>query len=147
MPTRQLPLSRGGKPNPVDIHVGSRVRMRRTLLGFSQTKLGAAAGLTFQQIQKYERAANRISASRLHQFAQILDVPTSYFFEEMPTEKSGKGGKTAPGGASRAQNEASPDALAKRETLKLVRAYYRIKDSDVRKRVYKLVKSLSEIGK
>ena len=147
MPTRQLPLSRGGKPNPVDIHVGSRVRMRRTLLGFSQTKLGEAAGLTFQQIQKYERGANRISASRLHQFAQILDVPTSYFFEEMPTEKSGKGGKTDPGGASRTQNEASPDALAKRETLELVRAYYRIKDSDVRERVYKLVKSLSEIGK
>ena len=68
-----------GKPNPVDVHVGSRVRMRRTLLGISQEKLGQALGLTFQQVQKYERGANRISASRLRDISQILDVPSSYF--------------------------------------------------------------------
>ena len=75
-----------GKPDPVDIHVGSRVRLRRTLLGLSQEKLGEALGLTFQQVQKYERGANRIGASRLHQISMILDVPVSFFFEEMPTD-------------------------------------------------------------
>src|SRR5512144_1355925 len=72
-----------GVPNPVDIHVGSRVRLRRTLLGLSQEKLGEAVGLTFQQIQKYERGANRIGASRLFEFSRILDVPVSFFFEDM----------------------------------------------------------------
>jgi len=70
-----------GTPSPVDIHVGSRVRLQRTLLGLSQEKLGEAVGLTFQQIQKYERGANRIGASRLHEFSQILDVPVSFFFD------------------------------------------------------------------
>src|SRR3954465_8799423 len=70
--------------NPVDAHVGSRVRQRRTLLGMSQEKLGQAVSLTFQQIQKYERGANRVGASRLYQLSRILDVPVSYFFEEMP---------------------------------------------------------------
>src|SRR5512134_3751494 len=72
-----------GVPNPVDIHVGSRVRLRRTLLGLSQEKLGEAVGLTFQQIQKYERGANRIGASRLFEFSRILDVPVSFFFDDM----------------------------------------------------------------
>src|SRR5579862_3410669 len=71
------------KPNPVDVHVGSRVRLRRTLLGMSQEKLGDAIGLTFQQVQKYERGANRIGASRLYDLARVLDVPVSYFFEEL----------------------------------------------------------------
>ena len=82
-----------GVPNPVDIHVGDRVRRRRVLLGLSQEKLGDAVGLTFQQIQKYERGANRISASRLFQFCHILDVPISFFFDEMPTGlRAGNGG-------------------------------------------------------
>src|SRR6185369_2529188 len=76
---------RGGRPkidtpSPVDVHVGSRVRLRRTLLGMSQEKLGTAIGLTFQQIQKYERGSNRIGSSRLYEFAKVLDVPVSYFF-------------------------------------------------------------------
>ena len=72
------------KSHPVDVHVGTRMRQRRTLLGMSQEKLGKAVGLTFQQIQKYERGANRMGSSRLYEFARVLDVPISYFFDEMP---------------------------------------------------------------
>jgi transcriptional regulator with XRE-family HTH domain len=122
------------------------VRLRRTLLGFSQTKLGKAVGLTFQQIQKYERGTNRIGASRLYALSRVLDVPVAFFFEDMPREISGKGGKSVPGPAKRIQEEFSTDLLAKRETLKLVRAYYRIKDPNVRKRLYNLVKSLPVLG-
>src|SRR5579872_1601759 len=70
-----------GKPNPVDAHVGTRVRMRRTLLGMSQEKLGDSLGLTFQQVQKYERGANRVGASRLFELSRVLDVPVSFFFD------------------------------------------------------------------
>src|SRR5262245_8084214 len=75
-----------GVSDPVDVHVGSRVRLRRTLLGLSQERLGEAVGLTFQQIQKYERGANRIGASRMYDLAHVLDVPVSFFFEDMPEE-------------------------------------------------------------
>src|SRR5436853_835780 len=74
------------KPNPIDVRVGSRVRLRRTLLGMSQEKLGEAIGLTFQQVQKYERGANRVGASRLYDLSKVLDVPVSYFFEEMASQ-------------------------------------------------------------
>src|SRR5471030_846944 len=73
------------RSHPVDVHVGARMRQRRTLLGMSQEKLGTAVGLTFQQIQKYERGSNRIGSSRLFEFAKVLDVPVSYFFDEMPS--------------------------------------------------------------
>ena len=136
MPAKKLPVSRGGKPNPVDIHVGRRVRHRRTLLGLSQEKLGEAVGLTFQQIQKYERGTNRISASRLYAISNVLDVSVPFFFEEMPPEISGE-----PVPADDIKEGFDP--LAKRETLELVRAYYRIKDPNVRKRLYDLFKSLS----
>jgi len=139
MPAKQLPVSRTGKPNPIDIHVGRRVRQRRTLLGLSQEKLGEAVGLTFQQIQKYERGANRISASRLYELSQVLDVPVPFFFEDMPPEISGK--KSVPGHSEGIQTEFDP--LTKRQTLELVRAYYRIKDPNVRKSMYALFKSLS----
>src|SRR5678816_919138 len=84
-PAEEIARARGGvgRPNPVDIHVGGRVRLRRTLLGMSQEKLADALGLTFQQVQKYERGANRIGASRLHQLSRILEVPVAFFFEEM----------------------------------------------------------------
>lgn len=74
----------GKKPNPIDAHVGSRVRLRRMLMGMSQERLGESMGLTFQQVQKYEKGANRIGASRLHHIAKILDVPVGYFFDEAP---------------------------------------------------------------
>jgi len=141
MQKRQLPVNRKDKANPVDIHVGSRVRIRRTLLGLSQGKLGEAVGLTFQQIQKYERGANRISASRLYALSHVLDVPVPFFFEDMTPEISGKGGKSLPGHAEAVKEGVDP--LAKRETLELVRAYYRIKDPNVRKRLFYLFKGLA----
>lgn len=135
--------SRGGKPNPVDVHVGSRVRLRRTLLGLSQEKLANALGLTFQQVQKYERGANRVGASRLFQLSRVLDVPVSFFFDDMPPEVSGRGGAARAGLAEPGQRRYEPDTLAKRETLELVRAYYRITDPTVRKKVFELVKGLA----
>ncbi len=146
MPASREPVSRTGKPNPIDIHVGSRLRLRRKVLGLSQEKLGDSVGLTFQQIQKYERGANRISASRMHVLSRVLDVPVSFFFEDMPPEISGKGGKPVPGVAESYQAEFSHDLLAKHETLELVRAYYRIKDPSVRKRLFELAKSLAKVS-
>ncbi len=131
-----------GTPNPVDIHVGSRVRLRRTLLGLSQEKLGEAVGLTFQQIQKYERGANRIGASRLFEFSRILDVPVSFFFDDMPDGSAGEEGRSAWGLGDQSQSSLEPDPLTRRETLELVRAYYRIGDPQVRKRLFELAKSL-----
>lgn len=131
-----------GRPNPVDVHVGSRVRLRRTLLGLSQEKLGEAIGLTFQQVQKYERGANRIGASRLYDLARVLDVPVGFFFEEMSAET-----QVSSPAQSRGMHEEpepyEPDPMAKRETLELVRAYYRITDPQVRKRLFELTKSLA----
>lgn len=131
-----------GIPNPVDIHVGSRVRLRRTLLGLSQEKLGEAVGLTFQQIQKYERGANRIGASRLFEFSRILDVPVSFFFDDMAERAKGREGQESVGLADQPQAALEPDPLTRRETLELVRAYYRIGDPQVRKRLFELAKSL-----
>ena len=125
------------KPDPIDIHVGSRVRLRRTLLGMSQEKLGNALGLTFQQIQKYERGANRIGSSRLYRLSKIMDIPVSFFFEEVP-EGIIDGG---PGFSEDAVGYEA-DQLSKRETLELVRAYYKITDPKVRKRVFELVKAV-----
>lgn len=138
-PARRGRRGRGGGPHPVDIHVGSRVRMRRTLLGMSQEKLGEALGLTFQQVQKYERGANRIGASRLHEISHILDVPVSFFFEEMGSETAA----ASAAGLSDEPAEFEHDPLAKRETLELVRAYYRIVDPKVRKRIFELTKAVA----
>ena len=133
-----------GSPKPVDVHVGSRVRLRRTMLGMSQEKLGHAIGLTFQQVQKYERGANRIAASRLFELSRVLDVPVSFFFDDMPADVSLRsrpleGGLAEEGGVPYAANP-----MAKRETLELVRAYYRITDPGVRKRVFALAKALAK---
>ncbi len=131
-----------GKPNPVDVHVGGRVRLRRTLLGMSQEKLGEAIGLTFQQVQKYERGANRIGASRLWDLSRVLECPISFFFEEMDDSTA----SASPRNLNVESADVEPpesDPMAKRETLELVRAYYRIKDYHVRRRIYELAKSLS----
>lgn len=132
-----------GTPRPVDIHVGSRVRLRRTLLGMSQEKLGEAVGLTFQQIQKYERGANRIGASRLYELSKILDVPVSFFFDDMPETIKDAEKKRVAGFVDHYQAPMEPDPMAKRETLELVRAYYRIGNSGVRKRLFELTKSIA----
>lgn len=132
-----------GHPNPIDVHVGSRVRLRRTLLGMSQEKLGEAIGLTFQQVQKYERGANRIGSSRLFDLSRVLDVPISYFFEDMQPGVAERSPSRLKGLAETKPEPFEPDPLAKRETLELVRAYYRIGDPGVRKRLFELTKSLA----
>jgi transcriptional regulator with XRE-family HTH domain len=134
-----------GNPDPVDVHVGSRVRLRRTLLGMSQGKLGDAIGLTFQQVQKYERGANRVSSSRLYDLANVLDVPVSYFFDEMPAATNGRSSRRPRGMAEEKSPPLDLDPMARHETLKLMRAYYGITDAHVRKRVFELAKSLAKV--
>ena len=129
-------------PDPVDIHVGSRVRFRRTLLGMSQEKLGLAVGLTFQQIQKYERGANRIGSSRLFQFAQVLGVPVSFFFDDMPEKIVNSQPVVSPSYSEKF----SQDQFVRRETLELVRAYYKIQNPLVRKRVLELTKAVAGVA-
>jgi len=137
------PISCGkSRRDPIDSHVGSRVRLRRTLLGMSQEKLGQAVGITFQQIQKYERGLNRIGSSRLFQFAQVLGVPVAYFFENLPAEGAGATGP------SRFAEPGEPPSLegdnfSRRETLELVRAFYRIGDRNTRRRIYELIKAVA----
>lgn len=129
-----------GRPNPVDIRVGARVRQRRTLLGMSQEKLARGLGLTFQQVQKYERGTNRIGASRLFDLSRILNVSVSYFFDaEGPAAAM-----PVPGLAESAQATFGADTLSRRETLELVSAYYRIRNPQTRKRIFDLVRSLAE---
>ena len=132
------------RPSPIDVHVGGRVRLRRTLLGMSQEKLGDALGLTFQQVQKYERGVNRIGASRLFDLSRVLDVPIGFFFDDMPDALGGGGMATRRSfGLAEQQEGFDDDTLHRRETLELVRAYYRINDASVRKRVFELIKSLT----
>jgi transcriptional regulator with XRE-family HTH domain len=128
-------------PNPIDIHVGKRVRLRRTLLGMSQEKLGKAISLTFQQVQKYERGTNRIGSSRLYQLSQVLDIPVSYFFDDLPIEITAR---KSPGLTDVKVASFEGDPLVKRETLELVRAYYRITDPSVRRRIFELVKAVAK---
>ena len=122
---RGVPFGGAGKdtqPRPIDVHIGSRIRLRRILLGMSQERLGEALGLTFQQVQKYESGVNRVSVARLIDLSRILDVPIGFFFDDVPDV-----------------------VLSQRETLELVGAYYRILDPAVRQRVLDLIKSLGSI--
>ncbi|NKB55342.1 MAG: helix-turn-helix domain-containing protein [Alphaproteobacteria bacterium] len=132
-----------GRPNPIDVHVGSRVRLRRTLLGMSQERLGDAIGLTFQQVQKYERGANRIGSSRLFDLSRVLDVPVSFFFDDMPAEIAEHRPGQEAGLSDTSTESYAADPLAKRETLELVRAYYQIDEPSVRKRLFDLAKALA----
>ncbi|MCQ8279175.1 helix-turn-helix transcriptional regulator [Acetobacteraceae bacterium KSS8] len=129
-------------PSPVDVHVGNRIRLRRTLLQMSQEKLGDALGLTFQQVQKYERGANRVSASRLFDLGRVLDVPVSFFFDDMPG-----GGGTFATGFAEAQDgfgggAPAEDLFSRKETVELVRAYYRIDQPHKRRKVLDLIKTM-----
>ena len=121
-------------PDPIDIHVGARVRARRTLLGMSLPKLGKVISLSFQQVHKYEMGTNRISASRLYQMSKVLGVPISYFFDDLPAEISGK--------QSLAKGFEG-DPTAQLETHQLVRVYHRIAEPKLRNRVLSLVKALA----
>src|SRR6266849_374293 len=135
-------------PNPTDKHVGARVRMRRMMLGMSQEKLGDALGLTFQQVQKYEKGSNRIGASRLQHIAQILQVPVSFFFEGGPAVHVSSHGSTH---ASRGVSEgASPsyvsDFLATRDGLALAKAFMAIKEKKLRHCIVALVEEIVGAG-
>jgi transcriptional regulator with XRE-family HTH domain len=125
-------------PNPVDRHVGARVRARRVLVGMSQEKLGTSLGLTFQQVQKYEKGTNRIGASRLSQISKILTVPVAYFFEGAPLE-TGAGGFAEP-----EQSEFVVDILATPDGVALAKAFSRIKDPKVRRKIVELVAMMSD---
>jgi len=127
-------------PNPIDKHVGSRVRMRRMMLSMSQEKLGDALGLTFQQVQKYEKGTNRIGASRLQQISHILQVPVSFFFEGAPTTPGIPHG----GGMSEAPSPAYvADFLATSDGLSLTKSFMRIKNSKLRRRIVDLVEQIA----
>ncbi len=131
-----------GTPDKVDIHVGHRLRVRRSLLGLSQEKLAEAVGLTFQQVQKYERGINRISAGKLFQFSKVLDIPVGYFFD-----KAGEDNQDVNYGLSdNTQEEFSSkdDHMQNKETIELVRSYYLIKDIKKRKEILRFIKAMTE---
>jgi transcriptional regulator with XRE-family HTH domain len=143
-----LPPRRGrtasGRPNPVDLHVGNRLRLRRVMLGLSQDRLAASLGLTFQQIQKYERGVNRIPASRLFDLAQVMGVGIDYFYEGMREAVMRASPRHIPTLEAEPVAE-GPPAGRGREMLELVRAYYRIDDPMVRKRVRDLASALAAV--
>lgn len=128
------------KPNPIDIHVGSRIRLRRNMLGLSQEKLGESLGITFQQIQKYEKGTNRVGASRLQGISSILNVPVSFFFEDAP------GNHAADASGFAEENEATyvVDFLSSTEGVQLTRYFTKISDPKVRKKIIDLVKTLAD---
>jgi len=129
-------------PDPIDKYVGSRVRMRRILLGFSQEKLGAALGLTFQQVQKYEKGTNRISASRLQEISKTLNIAPSYFFDGAPT-----GGTTPATVGTEAEGFSAAsitDFIGTAEGVQLNKAFARITNPQVRKRVIDLVSAIAD---
>lgn len=125
--------------HPVDVHVGKRLRLRRSMLGLSQEQLGKEIGVTFQQIQKYERGVNRVGSSRLYDFAKVMGVAVGYFFDDMDGETAAAAGFAEDSAGFEKQQ------LDNKETLALIRAYYRITDPDVRKKVLSLVKAMGPV--
>jgi transcriptional regulator with XRE-family HTH domain len=142
------------RPNPIDVHVGSRVRFRRMLLGMSQEKLAEKLGLTFQQIQKYEKGINRIGASRLFDLAQVLSVPVQFFYEEVPVNGAdvsailppgfAENGNGSGGGSNGAENSIV-EFLKSRDGLELNKAFVRIQDVKARRAIVDLVRSLANV--
>ncbi len=129
------------RPNPIDIHVGTRVRLRRMILGMSQEKLGESLGLTFQQVQKYEKGVNRIGASRLFDLAHVLGVPVQFFYEEAPNSTSVS--SMAAGMAERPAESYVSEFLGSRDGLELNKAFSRIADPKIRRSIVELVRSIS----
>jgi len=140
-PRGRLP---SGKPNPVDVHLGKRLRLRRILLGISQEELGKAVGLTFQQIQKYEYGVNRVGTSRLWDLSRALNCPVSFFFEDMDEQTAGASPRNLSADSAEVEMQ-HEDATSKREALMLVRAYYTIKKEGVRRRILDLANSLGTL--
>jgi transcriptional regulator with XRE-family HTH domain len=129
-------------PHPVDIHVGRRLRLKRTILGLSQEAVGKEIGVTFQQIQKYERGINRMGASRLYDFAKALGVQVAYFFEGFGDYAMDEVSGYALGEPPAVGFEG--EKINNRETLEVMRAYYRIKSPSVRKRIIELIKAMAD---
>lgn len=125
-------------PNPIDVHVGSRIRLRRTMLGLSQEKLGERLGITFQQVQKYEKGTNRVGASRLQNIAGILNVPAAFFFEDAPGDDA-----TETDGLAESSTSYVVNFLSSSEGLQLNRSFVKISDPKVRRRIVDLVRALA----
>jgi transcriptional regulator with XRE-family HTH domain len=122
-------------PDPVDVHVGGRIRTRRLMIGMNQETLARALGLTFQQVQKYEGGANRVSASRLSQIAEILGVPISHFFNDIEAD----------GASPTAEDREARERMQRPETIELVRAYYAIADQRMRQQFLEMVKAAAQL--
>jgi len=131
-----------GFPNPIDVHVGIKIRSRRTMLGLSQIALAEQLGITFQQIQKYERGMNRVSSSRLFDLSRVLDVKLAYFFDEIGDDIASQSPGALQGRTPNAV-ELEQDPMARRETLELVRAYYRITDQSVRQKLTNMIRAIA----
>ncbi len=129
-------------PHPVDIHVGKQLRLKRTILGMSQETIGTAIGVTFQQIQKYERGINRMGASRLYDFSKLLNVPVSYFFEGL-SQGNEQAVYNVQGMAESSAPEFEHEQMASRETMEMMRAYYKIQNPAIRKRIFELIKTIA----
>jgi len=129
--------------HPIDVHVGKKIKLRRVVLGFSQAELGSKIGVTFQQIQKYERGANRVGSSRLYDLSQVLTVQINYFFEGLSDLPSMLGDCAMKGLAERPAASFSNEEVDGKETIALVKAYYKIEDPAVRKKVLGLIKAVS----
>ncbi len=133
-----------GGPKAMDVHVGNRLRMRRSIIGWSQERLAEAVGLTFQQVQKYERGANRISASRLYDFSRVLDVDVSYFFEQYNEKQKPANFKY--GFADTDQDEfLDTGKWYDKETLELIRLYYSISDQKIRRNLVKMIQNMADM--
>ena len=137
-----------GAPNPIDIHVGKRIKMRRNLLGWSQEKLGDLLGLTFQQIQKYEKGMNRVSASRLWDFSVVMETPINFFYDDMDKKVAKQSPRMfsnpdAQFCLSEDMEAFNADPMRKQETLELVQAYYKIHNRLAAKYLFDLIKTLS----
>ena len=142
---RPVSAARTGIPNPVDVHVGSRMRARRLILGLSQEKLGELIGLSFQQVQKYEHGTNRLSASRLFDLSAVLGVSIQYFFDDMPEDVSEASPRLAVGidDLPAVDAASASDVMSKAETFELVRSYYNIRNPSVRRGILELCRAAS----
>lgn len=139
-----------GQPNPIDVHVGNRIRLRRTLLGLSQEKLASLLGLTFQQVQKYERGTNRVGASRLWDISRVLEAPINFFYEDMDKEVASQSPRmfsipdSTPMCFAEDADTYDSDPMNRQETLELVRAYYKIANRKAAKHLFDMIVAMSK---
>lgn len=139
-----------GEPNPIDVHVGNRIRLRRTLLGLSQEKLASLLGLTFQQVQKYERGMNRVGASRLWDIGKVLEVPVGFFYEDMDKDVANQSPRmfslpdSTPLALAEDAEDIDLDPMHRQETIELVKAYYKIPNRKAAKCMFDLIIAMSK---